>query len=130
MNALITKLLPSLTGGQSLAAEILCVLLLVIAAGATGFGTGWHVRGTENASASFKAQKQEVTQGNVQNAKDAASAQQHDAKRQTQAAHDNRVAQAVAVAATSTDYHTCQLKPEDLQKLNDAITGGDDGKAY
>lgn len=100
-------------------------ILFVIGVLFAGIGIGWHFRGTEEASASLVVQKQEVTRGNAVNAADHQAAVAHESKRQAQAAVDRQVAQQAATSAAKPEYQTCQLAPEDLAALNQAITGGD-----
>jgi hypothetical protein len=90
-----------------------------------GFALGWHFRGNEDAATTLKVQKQEVKQGNEQNAQDADSARAHQEARDKATDSDRKVGEQVAVAASAPDYHTCQLKPEDLALLNQSIGGGD-----
>jgi hypothetical protein len=88
-----------------------------------GFAAGWHLRGNEDAAATLKVQKQEMKQGNAQNSADAVTATAHQAARDKEADSDRKIGEQVAVAASAPDYHTCQLKPEDLALLNQAIGG-------
>ena len=106
---------------MSLSTKLLVLVLMFVA----GLATGWHFKGNEEAGATLAVQKQEVKQGNLQNAQDASAAQAHEAKREKVRERDRIVIQQVAVAATSPDYHTCQLKPDDLDLLNQAIGGSD-----
>jgi len=107
--------------------ELAIKLLLLACMFVTGLGVGWHLKGNADAAATLKVEKQEVKQGNLQNATDAKSAQVHETKRAQMETHDRVIIQQVALAAAAPDYHTCQLKPDDLDMLNQAI-GGIDAK--
>lgn len=108
---------------MTLSTKLLVLVLMFVA----GLASGWHFRGNEDAGATLTVQKQEVKQGNLQNAADAKAAQGHEATREKTIERDRIVIQQVAVAAAAPDYHTCQLKPDDLDMLNQAI-GGIDAK--
>lgn len=103
-------------------------LLILVAIFAAGLGLGWHFKGNEDAGATLTVEKQEVKQGNAQNAADAKTAQAHETVRVQVEYLDRVVIQKVAVAAADPAYQTCQLKPDDLDLLNQAI-GGIDAKA-
>ncbi len=107
---------------MSISAKLLILVVLFL----SGIALGWHLRGNEDAASTLKVQKQEVKHGNEQNAKDAAAATDHQAARDKQAERDRKIGEQVAVAASAPDYHTCQLKPEDMALLNQAIGGGND----
>ncbi len=98
-------------------------LALLVALWLFGVVLGWHYKDMVDRAVQLVAQKAEVRQGNKENAKDAQSAQIHEAARDKQAAIDRRVVQKVAIIATAPDYQTCRLKPEDLLLLNQAIGG-------
>ena len=100
-------------------------LLILIGLFVAGIALGWHLRGNEDAGATLAVQKQDVKQGNAQNARDAVQAQTHEAARVQVEYVDRIVTRQVAVAAAASDYHTCQLKPDDLALLNQAIGGND-----
>jgi hypothetical protein len=106
---------------MSFSTKLLSLVLIFM----VGLATGWHFRGNEDAGTALKAEKQEVKLGNLQNAADAKAAQGHEAAREKTTDRDRIIIQQVAVAAAAPDYHTCQLKPDDLDLLNQAI-GGDD----
>jgi outer membrane lipopolysaccharide assembly protein LptE/RlpB len=106
---------------MSLSTKLLILAVML----ALGFASGWHFRGNEDAGTTLAEQKQEMKQGNLQNAADAKAAQGHEVTRQQADVHDRIVIQQVAVAAAAPDYHTCQLKPDDLDLLNQAIGGND-----
>ena len=99
-------------------------LLILVAAFLLGLSAGWKIKSNADAAGTLTVQKQEVKQGNQVNAEDAQTARQHEADRQRQQRLDAAMAQQTAIAAAQPDYHTCELKPQDLQLLNDAITGG------
>ncbi|OIR10962.1 hypothetical protein GALL_71330 [mine drainage metagenome] len=108
---------------MSIPTKLLILVLMFVA----GLATGWHFRGNEDAGTTLAAQKQEVGRGNKINAADAQAAQAHEVKREQTAERDRVVVEKVVVAAAAPDYHACQLKPDDLDLLNQAI-GGDDGQ--
>ncbi len=107
--------------------KLLIGLVLAIVLFGSGLGIGWHFKGNEDAGATLTVQKQEVKQGNAQNAADAKTAQAHETQRVQVEYRDRVVIEKVAVAAAAPAYQTCQLKPDDLDLLNQAI-GGIDAK--
>lgn len=102
-------------------------LLILVAIFMAGLGAGMKIQRNADVAKTVSVQKEAVKTGNKQNAKDAASGQLHAARRDKTAKADREVGERAAVAALAPDYHTCRLKPEDLDLLNEAIRGTTDG---
>lgn len=98
---------------------------LAIAFCAALFFAGWHARGTHDIAATVAAQAKAIDTGNKLNAADNKAAVQHEAERVRIEYRDRIVATQAAVDVAKTpSYNTCQLKPADLDLLNQAIDGG------